>query len=35
MEELFTVGVGNLRLLLPINYLELRHTQRQQDEILD
>ena len=35
MEELSTIGVGNLGLPLSINSLELRHTQRQRDEILD
>ena len=29
------IGAGDLGLPLPINALELHHTQRQQDEILD
>ena len=33
MEELSTIRVGNLGIPLPINSLELHHTQRQQDEI--
>ena len=35
MEELSTISGENLGLLLPINYLDLHHTQIHQDEILD
>ena len=35
MEELSTIGVGNLGLPLPINSHDSHHTQRQPDEVLD
>ena len=35
MEKLSTIGFGNLGLCLPLDSLDLHHTQRQQGEILD